>query len=979
FTKQNTLPNGLLADHINKLWYDKKNHYLWIATSYGGISRYDIKNNQFTNFQADIKNKNTILANIVTDICPYGEDILFVIENGGIAYYHSKTGIFTNYLHKENNPTSLSTNSVRTAYKDRQGRVWVSTYGKGACIWDRQREKFSQPDLVLPNPMVNSVIKDSKERLWVGTEGGVVLQDKEEISYFKHEASNPQSLSANPVQRIYEDAQKQIWLGSWNGGADLFDEQKKNFRLFSNPKSEYSNCVFAFSNHTDPDQVIIGSFGGVALVNKQTKQLKQFSSGSLLDTGFTYVQDIYKDSKGNIWVGAASGLHLINEAQGKHLLFTDNEQDSMSIIYKRVYFVFEDSKNRIWVGTQGGLSLMMTEGKFKNYTTKQGLVSNSINSMLEDSKGNFWIGTNKGLSMFEESTQTFTNYTESDGLPSSQFKVNSAFKNKEGKMYFGTVNGLCVFHPDSITTNPHKPQVYLTDFKIFNKSVKVGEYDSLLKNVIQQTKEITLSYQYSVFSLEYVGINFTQAQENEYAYIMEGFETEWNYVGNKREATYTSLDAGTYTFRVKASNNDGLWNEEGVALKIKILPPWWETWWFRTLFLTLFLGSGILFYFLRINAVKRQNQILEKKVVNRTQEIERQKRELEFANHQVKTKNEELLASEEELRQNMEELETNQEELRAQKEQLEVAFLQLNKQNTKVNDSIRYAQRIQNAILPHENILASAFAEHFVIFKPKDVVSGDFYWYFETTSITNKQLSITNEIQNEQPDLESGMNTNTNDQLSVPNENPKQPTINNQQLTKKKFLAVVDCTGHGVPGAFMSMIGNAVLREIVESKKIYEPAQILNELNKSIITSLNRKDKSFQDGMDIVLCCFENTPSGQVKLTYAGAKRPLYYFDTELHEIKADHTSIGHKADIQYTQSEQILQPNTTLFLTTDGWIDSINPERKRFGSQRFKDMLLKAANLPLYAQKEVFTTILEDYEQNSEQRDDVLMVGVRV
>jgi serine phosphatase RsbU (regulator of sigma subunit) len=350
------------------------------------------------------------------------------------------------------------------------------------------------------------------------------------------------------------------------------------------------------------------------------------------------------------------------------------------------------------------------------------------------------------------------------------------------------------------------------------------------------------------------------------------------------------------------------------------------------------LSSGITFYLVRINAVKRQNQILEQKVVNRTHELEKKSQEiakkskdLELANHEIKAKNEALQTSEEELRQNMEELAMNQEILKAQKGQLENAFLQLRQQNTKVNDSIRYAKRIQNAVLPHENILDIAFNEHFVILKPKDVVSGDFYWYLE--------------------------------------------------VENKKFLAIVDCTGHGVPGAFMSMIGNTLLYEIINAKHILEPHHILEQLNWGILHSLNKKDAQMQDGMDIALCCIENQANGMVKVQFSGAKRSLYYFsNNELIQVQADRKSIGQSySEETYTLHEINLQVGDTLYMTTDGWIDVINPERKRFGSQKFREMLLQGTSLPLKAQKELFSHIIDEYEQGAEQRDDVLLVGVKI
>ncbi|TAH22207.1 MAG: hypothetical protein EAZ08_01760 [Cytophagales bacterium] len=647
---------------------------------------------------------------------------------------------------------------------------------------------------------------------------------------------------------------------------------------------------------------------------------------------FFYGLQILEENPNDIWVVSFNALLRYDLHKGETLCYQNETTNPNSISSSNINTLYKDSKGRYWIGTNEGLNLMQKEGLFKRITTKNGLPNDAIKGILEDDHGYLWLSTNKGLSKFNPDENTFQNFDIVDGLQSDEFIRKAAFKDKNGYLYFGGVKGLNIFHPDSIKNNTYKPPVHIIGLKIFNKPVKIGDYDSLLRSEISKTKEITLSYQQSVLTLDFVGINFTHSEKNQYAYILEGFEKDWNYVGNQRNATYTNLDAGTYTFRVKASNNDKLWNEEGATLKITILPPWWETWWFRTMAITLFLSSGIIFYLIRINAVKRQNQILEQKVVNRTEEIEKKSKELEFANYEVKVKNEALQASEEELRHNMEELETNQELLKDQKQTIEIAFTKLNIQNTKVNDSIRYAQRIQNAILPHQDILATAFAEHFVIFKPKDVVSGDFYWYIE--------------------------------------------------VENKKFLAIVDCTGHGVPGAFMSMIGNTLLYEIINAKRIFESNLILGELHLGILNSLNKKDAKIQDGMDIALCCIEKQMDNKVKVQFSGAKRPLYYFsNNQLTEIQADRKSIGQALSSQtvYTSNTIELQVGDTLYMSTDGWIDSINPERVRFGSQKFKDMLLGGTFLPLAAQGEMFGKILEEYEQGTEQRDDVLLVGVRV
>ncbi len=349
------------------------------------------------------------------------------------------------------------------------------------------------------------------------------------------------------------------------------------------------------------------------------------------------------------------------------------------------------------------------------------------------------------------------------------------------------------------------------------------------------------------------------------------------------------------------------------------------------------------------------------------QNNEQKNNELSFANHQIKAKNEELQSSEEELRQNMEELEANQEFIEMQKQELETAFKVLKNSNLRINDSIRYAKRIQNAILPHEQVLQDAFKEYFVIYKPKDVISGDFYWYFEV-NLKSKNLESHGEPH--------GINTITNDELLMTNE---------KQLTAiqntKKFLAVAYCTGHGVPGAMMSMIGSTLLKEIIETKRIYEPSEILNELNVRLVQALGSTQEKLEDGMDIALCCIEDTPSGAISIKFSGAKRPLYYFDKQIHKIQGDKIAIGrqHTLPFSYQQHQILLPSNTIIYLLSDGWIDSMNTQRFRYGSLRLQSFLAKLGYLPLYSQKELLLNDLETYTQGSEQRDDILFVGVRL
>ena len=914
--------NSLASNNVETIHIDKKG-IVWIGMRDGGLDRLDTENQTFTHCLPEVST--------VVNITEIDNNLWLCLENKGITIFDKQSNKLKNYQYNKDIPKSLNDNASRVIYQDYQQRIWVGTRFGGINYIDKQKEKFSSIDVSLKRPVVNAVILDSKKRLWIGSEGGLTKVENEQTTHYEHDPKQKGSLQANPVLSIYEDRQQRIWIGTWEGGLHLFDDKTASFINFTknadNPNSLLTSNVFALRQSTENGALLLGTSGGEGFVGGLSIMSTpprdffiNYENNSLVGIA------IYEDSKHNIWVGTpAMGLSKFDLKTGKTIAYAHDVKNVHSLSNNTVNTILEDKKGRLWIGTNVGINMMKEDGKFIKYSSQNGLASDIILGILEDEKGNLWLTTNNGLSKFDPESKQIRNFFEADGLKSNQFKRNACFKTSDNLFILGTAKGLNIFHPDSIKYNANIPPVYITGFKIFNKSVQIDGEDNILKQDISQTKELTLTYEHAVFSLDFVALNFTQSAKNQYAYQMEGFDKDWNYVSNQRSATYTNLDAGTYIFRVKASNNDGVWNETGTSIKITILPPWWKTWWFRLLAISIFLSSGVALYLIRVDAIKKQNQRLEKTVVLRT-------KELQLANHEVEAKNSALQSTEEELRQNMEELETNQEELKIQKERLENAFQQLNRQNTKVNDSIRYAKRIQNAVLPHENILDIAFKEHFIIFKPKDVVSGDFYWYLE--------------------------------------------------VEKKKFLAVVDCTGHGVPGAFMSMIGNTLLYEIINAKHTLEPHHILDQLHLGILNSLNNTDVKMQDGMDIALCCIESGTENKVKVQFSGAKRSLYYFSNEeLIEIQADKKSIGQSSNSQivYTLHEIELQAGDTLYMSTDGWVDAINAERKRFGSQKLKEMLLQGSHLPLKTQKNVFSHILADYEQGTEQRDDVLLVGVKV
>ncbi len=1023
-----SLKNNLYEDNNNHIWlFDENRLYKWEQAGNGFELIYQLGNDDFKTVFIDKQNRYW-LGNV-----------------RGLTCYDPQTQTQKSYEYNTYNQQNALNTDVKFIFIDSKENFWVGTTQNGLYLFDPISGKFyknyrynEQDPFSISSNLITHIFEDTFGVLWIGTPDGVNKLDLNQKPFrlYTQLPSNKNTLSDKEITAIYEDSKGYVWLGTWNKGVNRLDRKTGIYDYYQfedkNPNSICAGIIAGIVEDNQGDIWINSWSGCVCRIDSQTKKIKRYQMGGdegvlkgysqrsitkdkqgriwtgSMDGGLEYydpekdrfvqrlvdakdkqakvplsnVVAIYqspRDKEGIFWVGNyQQGMCKVNINTGTCTYFERKPQDSTTLRHPTAISFLEDSQGRLWVGTQGGgLHLLMPDGKsFKNYSVENSdIPDNTVYGILEDKSGNLWLSTENGIAKFNPTKNSFTNYDEKDGLQSNEFKWGAFFQNQAGEIFFGGSFGFNSFLPAQIKNNPIPAKPVLTSFKIFNQEVPVGKKKdgkTVLTNTIAYTKEITLDYTDNIISLEFAALHNSDPQGNLYAYQLEGVDMSWNEVkADKRFVSYSNLPRNKkLLFRLKVANEDGVWSAEEAQLTIYVSPPLWETWWFRTFFTLLILGTAYYFYSVRTKFLEKQNLKLEKQVLERTQEIEEKAKDLKIANQNIKQKNEELLSSEEELRQNMEELETNQEELQAQKEQLEDAFQLLHLQNSKVNDSIRYAQRIQNAILPHEDILATAFSEHFVIFKPKDVVSGDFYWYLE--------------IQNgESGNRESGMNTMSNDELLMTNE--KQQTINNKQSTaiqnKKKFLAVVDCTGHGVPGAFMSMIGNTLLYEIINTKGIFEPHLILEQLHEGILNSLNKKDANMKDGMDIALCCIEKQANNEVKIQFGGAKRPLYYLsNNQLVKVKADRKSIGqsYTKDI-FTLNEITLQVGDTLYMTTDGWIDTINPGRARFGSQKFQEMLLQGINLPLNTQKEIFSQILEDYEQGTEQRDDVLLVGVKL
>ena len=609
----NNDPGSLSNNDIRTLLMDKSGR-LWIGTPTG----LDLFTNAqdrplrgiFEHYQNNSKDQNSISQGAILSLFEDDKHNLWIgIENGGLDLFNLNTykkGVnsFTHFKNDPNSSTSLSNNSIYSLFQDKQKNIWVGTFGNGINIISAVGGKFihflSEPGNKnsLINNQVNTFLED-KNFLWIGTEGGLERYNKTDGSFkhFVHDPLDRRSIGSNAVWALCKDKRGNLWVGTWGGGLNRFDYTTETFEHYYNDPQD-TNSIGAsniFSILEDKSgNLWIGTMGGGLNLFDTKKGI--FTRYDNANSGLytNYVASIVEADNGDLWLGNEASLERFNIKTKRIEHFLHSADDSTSISSNYVISILEDSKGNIWVGTNTGLNLFnkSTEG-FTCYRIENGLPDNSINSILEDYHGNLWLGTNRGLVKFIDAINIpakpkFKNYTFEDGLQSNGFGKRSCLKGADGIMYFGGTNGFNVFDPNTITDNTYIPPIVINSFQIFNKPVLIGERG--LKKETGTDESLILSYKQSVFSFGFAALNYNSSSKNRYAYKMEGFDEEWNYVGTKRAATYTNLDPGEYTFKVKGSNNDGVWNEEGASIHIIITPPFWQTLWFSITIAMVLLG-----------------------------------------------------------------------------------------------------------------------------------------------------------------------------------------------------------------------------------------------------------------------------------------------------------------------------------------------------------------------------------------------------
>lgn len=627
--------NSAAASSITSI-YQGESGLIWFGTTDRGLGYINKYLNVSGSYGVDPNNDFSLLSNNITSVFDDKSGILWIGTNAGINNINKLRNRFEWHKRIPGKGNTLSSSNVYSILKEDNGIMWIGTYDQGLTKYDPltnvftnyliddyfvegesirernyllrkydQRKSASRLEKIsyLNHNRISILHKDTKNNIWIGTGGGGVniLNPKSSvISSMKHKPDDENSLSSDRIRSIFQDSSGRMWIGTEDYGLNLY----------------YNNLFKRYT--TDPNDIF-------SLSNNN-------------------VSAIAEDKNGVMWIGTfGGGINKFDLKNNRFIRYFYQPGIPNSISSNNIYTLYYEKPSKLWIGTADGLNILNIENnEIQHISVNDGLPSNSIYSILEDDLGHLWISTNKGISRINKSTFAIKNYDKEDGLQSTEFNPSSGFVASNGEMFFGSINGFCSFYPEAIIDNTAKPEVMLTDFKIFNESVKINTPGSPLKKNISRSDTIILSHKDISISFEFVALNFTDSRKNQYAYMLENFEEKWNHVGTRRFANYTNLQPGNYIFRVKASNNDGVWNETGKSVFIIVKPPFWKTWWFYSIIIIFIFGTIVLSIQLRTRSLIRSKILLEEQVKRRTKQIKNQNNTLELANQEILVQKEEI-------------------------------------------------------------------------------------------------------------------------------------------------------------------------------------------------------------------------------------------------------------------------------------------------------------------------------------------------
>ncbi|NJK96411.1 MAG: SpoIIE family protein phosphatase [Bacteroidales bacterium] len=716
---------------------------------------------------------------------------------------------------------------------------------------------FSQEKALLKQ-QVWAILEDQSKNIWFGTNNGITIYNPAEPAEKRFVSYNPgNSTISDQIRFLRKDRNNDIWIGTDNSGIYKYDFNKKvflpSFTVNMLLQGHQDNGVTAMEIDKK-NYLWVGTNDGLYSININTQESRRISTADGLAGNI--INALYCSGDNTMYVGSkGKGITVIKGAETKTYAFDETESPQCFI---------EDQNHVIWIGTESHGVLGFKNGKiFKRYGLKEGLVSNLINFLNCDSSGNLYCGTNRGMNKIEVATGRIYLFTRRNGFVGIEAKKEATYTDSEGNLWFGTMNGAIRYSPWLDKPASLQPLTHIYRFTVNQVDQKI-------------TTGIRLKSSQNSIAFEYFSICLANPDAVQYQFMLEGIDKDWSAPTNQTAISYPALPPDNYTFKVRAKNAAGVWNTIPDFVSFRILPPFYQRWYFIFSVAISIIILLVVYIQLRERKLINEKNILEDKIVERTQEVLHMNEELAMKNKDVVS-------------------------------------------------SIQYARHIQLSVLP-SNI---PFDNTFVLFKPKDIVSGDFFWFMEDDAY--------------------------------------------------QWLAVVDCTGHGVPGAFMSLISYNSLNKIVREMQIKVPSDILNKLDEEITKTFqqHQKEVSISDGMDISLIRYNKFTH---VLDYAGAFNPLWIIrKRELLETRADRFAIGRSPHVDKRFSNDItqLQPDDTIYLFTDGYADQFGgPDNKKYKTAKFKEFIINIQQYSMQKQKEMLEENIDRWRGNQIQVDDILVIG---
>ncbi len=643
-------PGSLSSDRIKTVREDSHGH-IWIGTYDGGLNQLEPETGRITRYRADPNDRTSLGHDRVRALFTDNTGTMWVGTDNGLSRRLDEANGFATYRHDPADSNSLSSDRILSIYQDRGGLLWVATqagltHRNTALETFTHRKQDSEAETTLSSNIITGFAQDREGILWIGTYGGGLTGmnlDDGTYTNVRHDDSEPNSLGDDRVMSLFHDSRGNLWIGTLAAGLSVRYSGRKDFEHLRNdpddPSSLSSNGVTAITEGSD-GTIWVGTYrGGLNRLLPDGRSFRHYRHDETDpdSLGSDQVMSLKTDSNGALWIGTkGGGLNRLNAGNGRFTKYKNDPNNPNSLGNDTVWTIHEDAKGTMWIGTQGGgLNRWLQEDRyaskeyFHRYTTREGGLANDfIYGILEDEYGNLWLSSNKGISRFNTRAGMSTNFDTTHGLQSLEFNFGAYFRSTDGTMFFGGNNGFNYFNPSDVRKNNHIPPVVLTAILKMNEKIA-------LDRPTWEVDELVVDYQDHVVSFDFAALDYSAPEKNQYAYRLEGFDEDWIDLGTMRRATYTNLDAGEYTLHVRASNNDDVWNEAGIVLPVKVLPPPWKTWWAYTLYAAAF--CMVVLSFIRVQAQKlrreeEHSRQLEISVQERTAELAVRNQELATLN-----------------------------------------------------------------------------------------------------------------------------------------------------------------------------------------------------------------------------------------------------------------------------------------------------------------------------------------------------------